>query len=141
MNQEPYSEARVDEHRDHTDASTDTNEQIDPSEKVNAAQSTKDFKVALDLRGFTPEELSVKIVGNTLRVEAKHESEADGSHFLKSYNREILLPEDVDLDALKSSLNADGLLNLTAPRRRVEERAIPIDVAREEPFQKTQDIK
>ncbi|XP_022084807.1 uncharacterized protein LOC110976106 [Acanthaster planci] len=114
---------------DHTAA--DVSDQESPSAKAEApAESRTDhgFQVALDLSGFTPQEISVKIVGNnTLRVEARHEERTDGSHVMRNYTQEFALPADVDLDALKSSLDAEGVLNLTAPGRGLPERAVPIE--------------
>ncbi|XP_022084808.1 heat shock protein Hsp-16.1/Hsp-16.11-like [Acanthaster planci] len=86
------------------------------------------FKVALDLSGFTPEEISVKIVdNNTLRVAAKHEEQTQGRSVQRSYTREFTLPTDVNLEALKSSLDAGGVLSLKAPGRGEAERAVPIE--------------
>ncbi|XP_038055221.1 uncharacterized protein LOC119727425 [Patiria miniata] len=118
--------------RDCTDKVTGVKTEPVKADSPAPSEAGQGFEVALDLSGFAPEEISVRIIGNDiLRVEARHKAEqADGSRVLRSYTREFLLPADVDLDALKSNLDAQGMLNLKAPDRDLPpERAVHIDVA------------
>lgn len=72
----------------------------------------------LDVQQFKPEEVTVKVVNNYLVVEAKHEERGDehgyiSRHFVRRYK----LPEDIDLDAITSTLSSDGVLQLMAPKK------------------------
>ena len=49
------------------------------------------------------------------QVHAKHEEKGDGKSVYKEYNREFLLPEGTDPEAIKSSLSKDGILTVEAP--------------------------
>nr|QIB84797.1 HSP23.1 [Nilaparvata lugens] len=88
------------------------------------------FKVNLDVQQFKPEEISVKLTGNDLIIEGKHEERQDKHGFVsRQFTRRYTLPENVDLEKLESKLSSDGILSLVAPKK-VEksnnERAIPI---------------
>lgn len=99
---------------------------------VSAVESTKnDFKVSLDVQQFKPEEVSVKLQGDYLVVEGKHEERKDQHGFIsRQFQRRYKLPENVELDKIKSTLSSDGVLTLVAPKK-IEspagEKTIPIE--------------
>lgn len=90
------------------------------------------FKVSLKVGdAFKPEEIKVKVFGRCLQIEGKHETRDDNGHyvhrhFAHSYN----LPMDVDDTNFVSTLTAEGILNVEAPRLQQadvqHERHIPI---------------
>uniref|UniRef100_A0A8D2Q889 SHSP domain-containing protein n=1 Tax=Varanus komodoensis TaxID=61221 RepID=A0A8D2Q889_VARKO len=101
-------------------------------------RAEKSERFSLDVRGFSPEELTVKMDGRKLTVcgthDARSESE-DGclSHEHREVRREVLLPEDVNLEAVACALSQDGRLCIEAPRLSLpsaEERTIPITITR-----------
>ncbi|EMP29866.1 Alpha-crystallin B chain [Chelonia mydas] len=68
------------------------------------------FSVLLDVKHFSPEELSVKVVGDYVEVHAKHEERPDEHGYI-------------------SPLSPDGILSITAPTKpegKAQERTVPI---------------
>lgn len=86
------------------------------------------FAVEMNVSQFAPEELSVNLKDRNLVVEGHHEERNDECgtverHFIRKY----LMPEDTDLEGLRSFLNNEGLLVITAPKKAIQhERRIPI---------------
>ncbi|XP_034996083.1 alpha-crystallin B chain isoform X2 [Zootoca vivipara] len=91
------------------------------------------FSVNLDVKHFSPEELKVKVLGDVIEVQGKHEERQDEHGFIaREFNRKYRIPADVDPLSITSSLSSDGVLTVNGPRKAMEvpERTIPI--AREE---------
>ncbi|KAL2077430.1 hypothetical protein ACEWY4_026934 [Coilia grayii] len=92
------------------------------------------FALTLDTNDFSPEELSVKQVGNKLQVSGKSEKRhEDGkgsySYRVKAFRREFDLPEGVNPEAVTCSL-AEGKLHIQAPGNQmpaISERVVPIN--------------
>ncbi|GLV39905.1 lethal (2) essential for life [Carabus blaptoides fortunei] len=88
------------------------------------------FQVNLDVQQFTPEEITVKVVDNTVVVEGKHEEKQDEHGFIaRNFVRKYVLPEGHDIKAVASTLSSDGILTITAPKcdpAKTEERVIAI---------------
>ncbi|KAG0428364.1 hypothetical protein HPB47_024650 [Ixodes persulcatus] len=85
------------------------------------------FALRLDVRGFVPEEISVKTVGNSVEVHARHEEkDPEGRCFvMREFRRKYTLPEDVDPESVKSQLTGRGLLAVEAPRKKAETTPLP----------------
>ncbi|XP_045203286.2 alpha-crystallin B chain-like [Mercenaria mercenaria] len=92
------------------------------------------FELRLDVQQFTPSELNVKLVGNTLTVSGKHEQKADEhGHISREFHRELTVPEDVDLESMTSSISEDGILTITADVKGAEKPAEKvIDIHKEQ---------
>ncbi|XP_066495430.1 alpha-crystallin B chain [Tiliqua scincoides] len=91
------------------------------------------FSVNLDVKHFSPEELKVKVLGDVIEVQGKHEERQDEHGFIaREFSRKYRIPADVDPLSITSSLSSDGVLTVNGPRKPTEvpERTIPI--AREE---------
>ena len=94
------------------------------------------FLVKLDVSNFIPEEITITLAGNNLLVEAKHEEKQDKyghGHVSRQFTRRYILPDDVDLEQLCSSFDAQGkTLIIHAPKKKFQldgsERVIPINV-------------
>ncbi|XP_003701665.1 protein lethal(2)essential for life [Megachile rotundata] len=81
------------------------------------------FKVILDVQQFKPEEISVKLVDRFIVVEAKHEEKRDEHGFIsRQFVRKYLLPEQVDENELASNISSDGILTISAPLKKTEEK-------------------
>ncbi|XP_015916652.1 alpha-crystallin B chain [Parasteatoda tepidariorum] len=98
------------------------------------AESDK-FQVRLDVGHFAPEDIVVKTVDDQVVVTAKHEEKVDEHGFIsREFTRRYVLPESSDLDKVTSTLSADGILIVEAPRKKLQpalghnERAVPIQV-------------
>ncbi|XP_051965478.1 heat shock protein beta-6 [Xyrauchen texanus] len=92
---------------------------IPVSEHTGAAQVTCDhngFTVQVDVKHFNPEELLVKVVGDYVVVEGKHEQRKDGSGLVtRQFNRRYRIPIGVDIMALESAMSPEGMLVISAP--------------------------
>ena len=76
------------------------------------------FQVILDVQQFSPEEITVKTVGNNVIVEAKHEERQDEHGFIsRHFVRRYVLPPSHDVINITSSLSSDGVLTITAPKK------------------------
>lgn len=77
----------------------------------------KEFSVSLDMSSFTPDEINIKVVGNNVVVSAKHESETKGHYTSQQFNRHFVLPKDLDMSTVSSSVSKDGKLHIKAERK------------------------
>ncbi|XP_055533260.1 protein lethal(2)essential for life-like [Wyeomyia smithii] len=89
------------------------------------------FQINLDVQQFSPNEISVKAIDNSILVEGKHEEKQDEHGFIsRHFVRRYVLPSGHDPEAIVSSLSSDGILTITAPKRALLEpeaaRTIPI---------------
>lgn len=108
---------------------------------------SKVLKLRFDVSQYTPEEIVVKTVDNKLmvsiaqpeinsiltqeffQVHAKHEEKTDTKSVYREYNREFLLPKNVNPESIRSSLSKDGVLTVDAPLPAIAgpgEKMIPI---------------
>ncbi|XP_076148523.1 heat shock protein 30-like [Alosa pseudoharengus] len=114
-------------------------DQIPASEELhplpcNLEKKGEGFALTLDTKDFSPEELSVKQVGNKLQVSGKSEKRhEDGkgsySYRVQAFRREFDLPEGVTPEAVTCSL-AEGKLHIEAPGKQtpsISERVVPIN--------------
>ncbi|XP_006817559.1 alpha-crystallin A chain-like [Saccoglossus kowalevskii] len=107
--------------------------------RISTQEDDQDkFRVVLDVQHFKPEELEVKLVENKLMVHAKHEDKEDEHGSIsREFTRYYVLPDDTNLDEIKSYFSKDGILTLEAPKlKSVEgqpEDPIPIPIKREDP--------
>lgn len=86
----------------------------------------------LDVSHFSPEEITVKTVDRCVSVSAKHQERMDEHGFVsREFTRRYQLPEDALPESVSSTLSADGVLTVTAPKRpqlSANERLVPIAI-------------
>ena len=92
---------------------------LDPYRTV-PIETTEDgqrlYKIALDLgHDFRPEDINVTVKDRSVTVKARRESEENGCKQLREFSYQYSLPEDVNLENVKSLLTSDGLLTIEAP--------------------------
>jgi len=78
------------------------------------------FEVSVAFTGFKADELSIKVLDNSLVIEAKHEEKNPETGKVQNYiqmQRRFLLPTSFDTNALTSSLSEDGVLTIAAPSK------------------------
>ncbi|CAF0956527.1 unnamed protein product [Didymodactylos carnosus] len=75
----------------------------------------KKYKIQFDIGEFKPEELNVKVEGRLLIVKGDRQVKVGNATESKQFNRELTLPEFVEVKALQSYLSDDGKLTLEAP--------------------------
>ncbi|KAH8371607.1 hypothetical protein KR093_008268 [Drosophila rubida] len=75
------------------------------------------FQVCMDVRQFSPNELTVKVVNNCIMVEGKHEErEDDHGYISRHFVRRYAMPEGYEADKVMSSLSSDGVLTVNVPK-------------------------
>lgn len=90
------------------------------------------FQANIDVQQFKPEEITVKLEGDsTVIVEGKHEEKQDEHGYIsRQFVRRYVLPADCDIQKLKSKLSSDGVLIISAPKKpvgkEVEWKEIPV---------------
>lgn len=76
------------------------------------------YSIMCDVAQFAPEEITVKTIDNTIVVNCKHEDKADNFGYVsRQFSRKYLLPSDVVPETVTSTLSADGILTIQAPRK------------------------
>jgi crystallin alpha B len=92
-----------------------------------------EFKVALDVQQFKPEEINVKTDDKFVTIEGKHEEKEDEHGYIKRhFVRRYMLPDDVKPETVKCTLSSDGVLSIQAPKQQAleqgqKERPVPIE--------------
>lgn len=91
------------------------------------------LQLALDVAGFKPEELKIRLVDDThLVVEATSETSGKDSYQKSHFKRWFKLPEDCKVDEIRSRLTEDKRLLVELPTNKpLKEngRSIPIEMA------------
>ncbi|KAM3613657.1 uncharacterized protein V6R79_003028 [Siganus canaliculatus] len=85
------------------------------------------FTVKVDVKDFSPEDLMVKVIGDFVEVQGKHEEKKDGPGFTtRQFNRRYRIPKGVHTMALESAVSPDGILIISAPMQQIESSTILI---------------
>nr|XP_027785058.1 alpha-crystallin A chain isoform X1 [Marmota flaviventris] len=114
------------------------NPKNNPTKASRRVRSDRDkFVILLDVKHFSPEDLTVKVLEDFVEIHGKHnERQDDHGYISREFHRRYRLPSNVDQSALSCSLSADGMLTFSGPKVQSgldaghSERAIP--VSREE---------
>uniref|UniRef100_H3ARE0 SHSP domain-containing protein n=2 Tax=Latimeria chalumnae TaxID=7897 RepID=H3ARE0_LATCH len=99
---------------------------------AKAEKQAGGYALSVDVKQFSPEELSVKVAGRKLQVLGKFERRTEdfqGSLYqCEEFGKEYELPADVSPGLLTCSLSKDGQLHIKAPQRGAgSERVVPIN--------------
>ncbi|KAG7269051.1 hypothetical protein CRUP_003672 [Coryphaenoides rupestris] len=80
------------------------------------------FRVHVDVKLFSPEDLMVKVTGDFVEVQGKHqETKKDGSGTMtRQFSRRYRIPEGVDSLALESAVSPEGVLVIYAPMLQIQ---------------------
>lgn len=99
--------------------------QLSRSERTTVSNIGKDgFQVCMDVAQFKPSELSVKVVDNSVVVEGKHEERQDDHGYIsRHFVRRYAVPKDYDSDKVMSTLSSDGVLSISIPKPKSEEKS------------------
>merc|ERR1719431_2181000 len=68
-----------------------------------------EYKLALNMQQYSPEDITIKLNGNELVVEAAGHGE--------QFRQKHVIPDNIDLDAMSSSFSSDGVLVIKAPKK------------------------
>merc|ERR1712051_796307 len=67
-----------------------------------------DYKLALNMQQYSPDDITIKLNGRTLTIEAA----GHGEHFKQKH----VVPDNINLDLMSSSFSSDGVLVIKAPK-------------------------
>jgi crystallin, alpha B len=83
-------------------------------------QDEKDkFQISLDVQQFKPNDINVRVVNDDVVIEGTHEEREDDHGFIsRHFKRRYVLPKDCKADSVVSSLSSDGILIITAEKRK-----------------------
>ncbi|KAI1293758.1 Alpha-crystallin B chain [Halotydeus destructor] len=107
---------------------------VAPNMPDDSVIKSKDkFNLAIDVTGYQPEELKVKVADGFITVSGNRESASSDGNESESYqfSRRVKLPENVDIDLISSSMSLDKkTLNISAPLviARTQEQVVPVEV-------------
>ncbi|XP_043502343.1 protein lethal(2)essential for life-like [Polistes fuscatus] len=74
------------------------------------------FKIVLDVKGFKPNEIKVKVADGYIIIEGQHEERKDKDGFVsRKFVRRYLLPYQAETDKITSKISNDGILTITVP--------------------------
>lgn len=79
-------------------------------EKPNNNYRGEHVRFTFDLGKYQPKEIRVRIINEKLIVQAKRERKSDLKSVGQEYNREVILPPDLDLDSATSMYSKSGIL-------------------------------
>ncbi|KAH7934946.1 alpha-crystallin A chain [Rhipicephalus sanguineus] len=114
------------------------------SRSTDSSADESKFVVNCNVRGYKPEEISVKAIGDCVEVSANHEEESeDGCSYVKrQFTRRFTLPEGVKAETVTCALSSSGVLAIEAPKPEVpskKPRMIPITVESSKPIEAASD--
>ncbi|CAG9796152.1 unnamed protein product [Diatraea saccharalis] len=100
-----------------------------PWRQENGLNINRDkYEINVNVKGFHPEEITIKVVNGFIVVEAYHEEKRDEYGYIsKKIVRRFLLPDDCEQEKVESRMTADNILIIRAPREIVKhETVIPV---------------
>merc|ERR1719167_1762618 len=68
-----------------------------------------EYKLALNMQQYSPDDITIKLNGNELVVEAAGHGE--------QFRQKHIVPENINLDLMSSSFSSDGVLVIKAPKK------------------------
>ncbi|KAK4299736.1 hypothetical protein Pmani_028005 [Petrolisthes manimaculis] len=92
---------------------------------VENVSTENSFKLAFNFANAKQEDINVTLKGRNLTVSSKAEVETESSKSSYSMSQEYQLPEDVEVEALESTLSPEGILTVEAPRTSGKEAQAP----------------
>jgi HSP20 family molecular chaperone IbpA len=79
------------------------------------------YKIELDLPDFEPKDINVTIKDRNVTVKAKKETESEGCKQYREYSYQYTLPNEVNVEHVRSLLTNEGLLTIEAPLPQLKE--------------------
>lgn len=68
-----------------------------------------EYKLAINMQQYSPEDITIKLNGNELAIEAAGHGER--------FKQKHIIPDYINLDAMSSSFSSDGVLVIKAPKK------------------------
>jgi len=92
---------------------------------VTDPEGNRKLQLRFNVSEFQPDEIAIKQNGQELMIQAKHVEDSPGKKVHIELNKKYVLPPNVDVQGLKSTLSKDGVLQIEAPAPAVEEKEAP----------------
>lgn len=108
---------------------------IVPQSEQDVVLSENNFLVSLDVSGYSPDELTIRVNGRELIVHGETKDEQQPSNNgatdnanqqRREFTRRFTLPDDVEVDALSSRFTKDCKITIEAPREKNQIRTVEI---------------
>ena len=87
-----------------------------PRQEASRKTDEDKFTVMLDVRHYTPEEITLKVEEGKLIVKGKHHRESEHGFESSEFSRSYTLPPDVDPSTLTSNISNEGTLQIEASK-------------------------
>ncbi|CAI9603794.1 unnamed protein product [Staurois parvus] len=85
------------------------------------------FVINLDVKHFSPDDLTVKMKDDFVEIHGKHsERQDDHGSVSREFNRRYHLPPNLDKSSVSSSLSSDGILTFSGPKLMSKDKPIPL---------------
>ena len=102
------------------------------SQVIRMKDDDSKFEISFDTHDYRPDEIKVNVDANVLSISAKHEEKSDNRFVSRQFSRKYTLPEGCQAERVSSNLSSDGILMVTAPKRKEirfqENTPIPVEV-------------
>lgn len=82
------------------------------------------FQVRLNVQNYKPEEIAIKIVDDSIIVEAKCERKSDTEYVSSEIHRRFELPSGFRPEDVVSTMSSDGVLTIKCPRAPVDKETV-----------------
>merc|ERR1711872_192232 len=105
MSPPPEMNHKVQKTEDYVPAATQTAE----ATVLLKVKEGDEYKLALNMQQYSPEDITIKLNGQELTIEAN----AHGEQFKQSH----VIPDNINLDEMSSSFSSDGVLVVKAPKK------------------------
>lgn len=111
----PAGQAAIEQQKKDAEEKQLATTQQEKDKQVQPAGDGKAFQVAFNVSDFKPEEVSVKVDGGVVTVDATHEETSDKACSSYRLLRKFTLPPHVNPDHVTSRLTQEGQLMIEAP--------------------------
>ena len=78
------------------------------------------FQISLDCKHYKPEELDVKVDGHTIIITATQQVKENAGTRTRVFEQKFTLPSGVLSDRVTSTITADGVLTINAPKGKAQ---------------------
>ncbi len=82
------------------------------------------FEVSLNTSNYSPEEIKVDVVNDSLTIEGNHEEKAnnDSKYVVRRFIRSYPLPSGCKKESVTTNISKDGMLKISAPKMAIEQK-------------------
>lgn len=93
-------------------------------EDKKAMQPSKPTELSLRFGQYKPEEITCVVKDNQLTIKGKKQKKTANSFCSQSFERTFTLPEDADHKNILCSMDANGLIKLNIPNKKVDQESV-----------------